>query len=210
MLENDHKLIYVPHIVELYEFLRYTNRSQLEKYVFDCGAGGGDPGLALFAINGYKAKGIDISKEAVNNAMKYARDSKINFKISIGDMRSIPESSNSISFLYSLYSIFHLTKNDVKIAMDEIYRVLSPRGLCFINFVSVDDSYYGKGESLGNNQFNQQEGNGMSVHSYYEDNEPDSLFLNFELIFKEKRIRTIYRDNLSYDEVYLLYLAQKK
>ena len=49
----------IPHLFELYGFLRHTKRSSLKKYIYDCGTGGGDPGLAMVARNGDVKEGIE-------------------------------------------------------------------------------------------------------------------------------------------------------
>ncbi len=76
--------------------------------------------------------------------------------------------------------------------MKEMERVLKVGGLCFVNFVSIDDVMFGQGQEVGRGEFLQgwypgiiKEGH---VCSYYEDSEPDRYFGHFEIIRKEKRI----------------------
>jgi ubiquinone/menaquinone biosynthesis C-methylase UbiE len=200
---------YVIRFPELYQFLRYCLSSSLEKDIIDLGAGGGDPPLYLFYKYGFSTMGIEIDNFYLDLAQKFCKGRKINLNIKKGDMRKISLEENSFSFIYSIYTIFHMSKTDVKLAMDEIYRVLRPNGLCFINFVSVDDVYYGEGVDLGNNQWDQEERKGKEIvrviHSYFEDDEVDKYFSRFKMILKEKKITMI-----PHRGVYLNIIAKKK
>lgn len=183
-----------PLVRPLYGFLKECNASPLEKEVLDCGAGGNHPPLALFYEHGYKTYGIDISDEQVALAQKFCKENDIDLNITKGNICNIPFRTESLSFIYSINTVCHLSKKDTATAMKEIERVLKPEGLCFINFVSVDDVCYGDGEEVGKGEFVQEfdwypgivkEGH---VCSYYEDTEPDEYFQSFEIIRKEKRI----------------------
>jgi len=186
-----------PLVRPLYGFLKECNASPLEKEVLDCGAGGNKPPLALFYENGYKTYGIDTSDEQIGLAHKFSKENNVELNITKGDIRDIPFDSESLSFVYSINTLCHLSKKDTTTAMKEIGRVLKPNGLCFINFVSVDDTYFGHGHKVGKGEFIQEEDwypgiiKEGHVCSYYEDEEPDEYFLNFEIFRKEKRINEL-------------------
>jgi len=118
-----------------------------------------------------------------------------------GDMRHLSFRSVSFSFVYSFNAIFFMTKNDIAISMREIERVLKPSGLCFVNFVSVDEPNKGPfcKPFLGNPRF-----------SKHEDHEADKYFTNFEIIHKEKRIidKRTHRKRLV--QAYIDYVVHKK
>jgi len=163
----------------LYKFLRECNSSPLEKTILDCGAGGDDPPLQLFCDYGYKTYGIEVAENPLKQSTDFCRGNKVGLNISKGDMRRIPFKSEAFSFVYSYNAIFFMTKKDIAVAMKEIERVIKPNGLCFVNFLSVDDperNTFCK-SFLGSTGF-----------SYYEDDEPDKYFRNFEILHKEKRI----------------------
>ncbi|MFW9971617.1 MAG: class I SAM-dependent methyltransferase [Candidatus Odinarchaeota archaeon] len=171
----------------LYNFLRFTNSSSLEKKILDCGAGGSNPKLAFFYENGFDTYGIDVSEDSINWANEYCENCGINLKIIKADMRNIPFDTAFFSFVFSYNSIFHLNKIDTGIAIKEMYRVLKKGGLCYMNLLSKDDQNYGKGIEQNPGEIVTIEGNGKFFHSYYDDNEPDSYFKDFEIIYKEKR-----------------------
>jgi ubiquinone/menaquinone biosynthesis C-methylase UbiE len=119
--------------------LRQCNASSLEKQILDCGAGGREPPLALFYQYGYQTYGIEIAEEALSEATRFCRERAMHLNIFRGDMRHIPFTSESFSFVYAFNSIMFMTKPDVALSMGEIERVLKPGGLVYVNFVSVDE-----------------------------------------------------------------------
>ena len=183
-----------PLVRPLYGFLKECIESPLEKVILDCGAGGSIPPLVLFYQHGFRTCGIDISDGEIELAMKFCRDNGMNLNLVKGDIRHIPFDDESMNFVYSINTVCHLSKRDTAGALKEMERVLRPTGLLFVNFSSVNDVYFGRGQKVGRGEFLQEydwyldivkEGH---VCSYYEDAEPDRYFSRFEIIRKEKRI----------------------
>lgn len=171
----------------IYKFLKECNASPMEKTVLDCGAGGDNPPLRLFLESGYNTVGIEISDDSLNRAKKFARKQSLRLNILKGDVRKLPFKDEAFSFAYSYNTLPLMSKKDVEIAMAEIERAIKPDGLCFVNFVSVDD-----------------EG---PADSYYEDDEPDQYFANFQILHKEKRIILVGKEQ---KQAYIDYISQKK
>ncbi len=170
----------------LYNFLRYAVSNPLESKILDCGAGGPDPKLALFSENGFETYGIDISDDQIYESIKFCEKQGIDLNIIKGDMKKIPFDSEFFGFVFSYNSIFHLSKKDSGVAIDEIFRVLKKGGLCYLNFLSIDDRWFEEGEELNSGEIIRKEGEDVFLHSYYEDDEPDNYFDDFEIIYKEK------------------------
>ena len=184
----------------LYRFLKECNSSPLQKTVLDCGAGGDDPPLQLFYDYGYETCGIEVAENPLKQAKKFCRENKIELNILKGDMRHIPFKSESLSFTYSFNAIFFMAKEDIAISMKEIERVLKPNGLCFVNFLSVDDPKRNKfcNSFLGSTGF-----------SYHEDDEPDKYFDSFEIVHKEKRITRKLWERKHLIQADIEYIAKK-
>lgn len=66
-----------------------------------------------------------------------------------GDMRNLRFDDSTFSFVYSYNSIFHMSKEDIQKSINEFYRVLKPKGLMFVNFLTTSDFRCGHGENLG-------------------------------------------------------------
>lgn len=197
---------------ELYTFLDYCNNSSLEKEVLECGAGIGpsmEPLLVRFFDYGYETHGIDISEERLMNAQEYCDENELDLDIRKGDMREIPFENESMSFVFSYNTIFHMAKEDVGVAMSEINRVLKPEGLCFVNFLSVDSESFGSGEDVGKGEYLDKHNIKDALHSYFEDDEPDAYFTGLEILHKEKRIREWLIGGKKNIRAYIDYIAMK-
>lgn len=194
---------------QLYRFLNYCNESNLEKSVLDCGAGGDCPPLALFSDYGYKTNGIEISDSQIEKAKVFSEKYGFELNISKGDMRKLPFEDESISYIYSYNSIFHMIKNDMMKSVNEIKRVLKPEGICCINFLSVLDSGYGEGEKLGEGEFLQIERNEKVIHSYYSIDEAEKHFNDMKILFKENRILERIYEGKKIKQGYIDYIVQK-
>jgi len=195
---------------QLYRFLDYCNQCDLEKSVLDCGAGGDCPPLALFTEYGYKTQGLEISDSQIEKAKNFSRKYGLNLNISKGDMRQLPFENESISYIYSYNSIFHMTKKDIEKSINEIKRVLKPGGLCCINFLSLQDSWYGQGEELGKNEFLQMERGEKVIHTYYEIDEGEKHFQDMKVLFKENRVLERIFEGEKIKQGYIDYIVQKQ
>lgn len=195
---------------QLYKFLRYCNEQDLEKVVLDCGAGGNCPPLALFAENGYKTLGIEFDDAQLDKANQFAKDHGLELNILKGDMRELHIADKSISYVFSYNAIFHMKKNDISKSIGEMKRVLKPGGLCFVNFLTVNDFGYGEGEELGKGEYLQREGEDKVIHTYYEIHEGDAHFDDMEIIFKENRVLERIFEGEKIRQGYIDYIVRKK
>jgi ubiquinone/menaquinone biosynthesis C-methylase UbiE len=195
---------------QMYRFLSYCNQYDLDKIVLDCGAGGDCPPLALFAEHGYKAYGIEISDSQIKKANEFADMQGLELNISKGDMRKLQFEDESISYIYSYNSIFHMPKADIKKSINEIKRVLKPGGICCLNFLSKEDGCYGEGEKVGEDEFLQEEHGGKVIHSYYELDEAEQSFNDMEILFKENRVLERIYEGEKIKQGYIDYIIRKK
>ena len=194
---------------QLYKFLKYCNEIDLDKSVLDCGAGGNCPPLALFSEFGYKTYGIELNDSQIEEAKKFSKEHNIELNISKGDMRKLPFEDESISFIYSYNTIFHMKKEDITKAVNEIKRVLKPGGICFINFLSINDSDYGQGEKIGEGEFVQTERGEKVIHTYYDIEEAEKHFKDMDILFKENRALETLHEGEKIKQGYIDYIAQK-
>jgi SAM-dependent methyltransferase len=190
----------------LYEFLRQCNASPLEKVVLDCGAGGETPPLSLFYQYGYQTFGVEIAQEPLAKAQAFCKETGMDLHIFAGDMRRIPFASASFSFVYSYNAIFFMTKPDIAQSMGEIERVLKPEGLCYVNFVSVDDP---DREPFCETAFARQLLKSERF-AHHEDNEADVFFAGFEIVRKEKRLLEKLVGEKRYEQAFIEYIARKR
>ena len=194
----------------LYNFLKYCNMSSCEKNVLDCGAGGSNPPLSLFYEFGYKTYGIEICKKQLEKANTFCDEHNMSLNIKYCDMKEIPFNNEFFSFLFSYNTSVHMKKKDFLIALSEFYRVLKYGGLCYVNFLSEECDSYGKGIEDGKGEFIQREENEKVIYCHYNDNEIEECFMNFEVIYKEKRTIKRKLEGEEFTVVYLDYILMKK
>jgi ubiquinone/menaquinone biosynthesis C-methylase UbiE len=105
-----------------------------------------------------------------------------------------------------------MNKVDIKKAINEMIRVLKPRGLCFVNFLSIDSEFYGKGEEKKPGEFLQFESDEKIMHTFFTDEESDGFFgnLEIEILYKEKRILHKKLEDRVMKDSYIDYIVQKK
>lgn len=174
---------------QLYTYLLYCNGHGLEKKVLDCGAGGAQPPLALFAENGYQTYGIELKEKQIEKANNFADEHQLDLNITQGDLRQLPFEDDSFPYIYSYNTIFHMSKEEMAKAIQEIRRVLKTGGLCFVNFVSTNDIRCGKGKKVGEGEYLQEEHGEEVMHCFFETDEAEEYFDGFKIIYKEERIR---------------------
>lgn len=195
--------------IPIYNFLNYCNDIDIQKNVLECGAGGSIPPLYIFNKHGYETYGIDISEDQIIKAENFCKENGLKLNIKKGDMRNIEFEDEFFSFVYSYNSIFHMSKSEIKLTINEIGRVLKKKGLCFINFLSIDDCRFGEGDKVGSGEYLQDENNKKIVHSYFDDNEAEEYLTNFKVLFKEKRVIERYEDGKKYKLSYIDYIIEK-
>jgi len=193
----------------LYRYLMYCNETEMERTVLDCGAGGDTPPLALFAEYGYITRGIDCDPGQIELANTYGREHQYFLDIRQGDMRRLDFGNESLGFVYSYNSIFHMRKNEVRQSMEEMKRVLKPGGLLFANFLTVNDFRCGEGVAVGENEYEQFDDELPVIHSYYNPAEPDTLFHDLEILYKEDRVLERIYNGERIRQGFVDYIARK-
>ncbi len=194
----------------LYKFLYFCNNNQLENNILDCGAGGDCPPLTLFYSQDYDVQGIELSQSQIDKAETFSKKHEINLNIAKGNMLNIPFENEYFSYVYSYNTIFHMSKNDIHKAVNEIKRVLKPGGLCFINFLSCNDDEYGEGTQIAESEFQQEEKGEKVLHSYFQDDEADKYFVEMKILIKENRILEIFDGSKRVKQGFIDYIVEKK
>lgn len=183
----------------VYEFLCFINERHTEAErtyqgrILDCGAGGPVPPLALFAQYGYEAWGIDISDGQLSLASHFCQQQGLDVHFRQADMRKIPFEDESFEYVYEHYSMCHLSKKDTASTIQEMYRVLKPQGLCLLGVMSVDCWPTSRlGQEMEPGEFWGDEGDEGRLHSLFSDEEIEDLLSGWEIVFKEKQVRTLW------------------
>jgi ubiquinone/menaquinone biosynthesis C-methylase UbiE len=191
----------------LYTFLDYANDLSIERKILDCGVGGSFPKLTLFSFHMYELYGIEILKERLESAENFCIKYNIKADLILGDIRNLPYDSEMFGFVYSYNTIFHMKKVDVKKSIQEMFRVLKPGGLLYLNLLSIDDLLFGDGEEISPATFRKVENEEILEHTFFEFNEGDKYFSNYQIIYKQ--IRKEFLNQYEYISGMIDYIVKK-
>lgn len=166
---------------QVYAFLSFIQRHEgagsipAGRRILDCGAGGPRPPLALFAEHGFDVVGVEVDPERAEMAREAGRERGLSLDIREGDMRALPFDDDTFDYVYEFYSLCHLTRADMPVAIREMMRVLKPGGVCYLGFMGKD-SWPLFGRDTGRGEVVFDEGGREVLHSVYEAGEPDDYF----------------------------------
>ncbi len=176
--------MYITRASNIYKVLFHCENEGVTRKVLDCGAAGPNPLLYVFYQSGYKVKGIDISREAIEESVRFEEERKCRLNIDYGDMVCIADGDEKYGCCYSYNSVFHMKKEAVKKAIGEFIRVVEKGGIIYFNLLSKDDFMYGQGEEIEEGVFyNEAE---KTCHSFWEEEEAEPVIKGTTILEKER------------------------
>ncbi|MEJ2251441.1 MAG: class I SAM-dependent methyltransferase [Candidatus Lokiarchaeota archaeon] len=191
---------------EIYDLLYYCEQYKSGKKVLDCGAGGAYPKLALFADKSYELFGIDSSIESLQKAYNFAKENQIEINLKKADIREIPFPDASFDVVYSYNTIFHLRKRGIKKAIDEIIRVLKPKGIGYINFLDVKDVIHKTDKEDAPGEFINPSNGYDAIHTLLTTNECEAMLNKVKILERQRKyinnISSNYKETFGYLDYY--------
>ena len=161
--------------IDLYQVKKDTNR------ILDVGCGNGNH-VVFFAEQGFNVYGIDISGEAIEIANDWLARKGLKADLRVGDIEKLPFDDGYFDVVVSHGVLDHIPFLKAKKAMEEIKRVLLPRGYVFITLRSTEDSEFGRGKEVEHNAFLLQNGYEKGIIQHYFGFEKiRDLFKGFEI-----------------------------
>ena len=157
--------------------------------VLDLGCGMGRHTL-LFAENGFKATGYDLS----DSGLKVLRGEKekrgLELDVIKGDVVNLPFSDRSFDTALAYHSVYHVDTAGMMHVISEIKRVIRPGGEVYLTLISKKTYSYTAGDSVyvdQNVRMKKEEDGTTLPHFYVNYDDILELFSDFEII----RIRQI-------------------
>jgi len=191
--------VYPPQVYAFLSFIHHNAPalpSTPARRILDCGAGGPRPPLALFAEHGFVAVGVELDAVRAELARSAGRERGLTLDIRQGDMRALPFEDGSFDYVYEFYSLCHLSRADMPVAIGEMMRVLKPGGVCYLGFMGKS-SWPVFGREMGKGELVIEEGGHPVLHSVYEEGEPDAYFKPWIIVQKHVSVQrnlTQWRD----------------
>lgn len=87
--------------------------------------------LRFFAKEGFDVSGIDASPKAISIAKKYFSDNSLKGRFNVGSFDNLPFKDEFFDMVIDRAALTHAGDSIQKTAINEIYRVLNPKG-CFL------------------------------------------------------------------------------
>jgi SAM-dependent methyltransferase len=97
--------------------------------VFDVGCGAAGHVTRYLADRGADVVGVDVSAASIEVAR--AREPALRFEVA--DMRDLPAADGALTGLVAFYSVIHLPREQVPVALAEFRRVLRPGGVLLVS-----------------------------------------------------------------------------
>ncbi len=115
----------IPKVVEIF------SKCEIKK-VLDLACGSGRHTLYL-AKKGFEVYGIDISEEGIKTAKSLLHENNLHRNLIVGSIyERLPYRDNFFCGVISIRSLNHGTIEDIRKAIQEIERVLKPKGLVYV------------------------------------------------------------------------------
>jgi len=92
------------------------------------------------AKSGYNVVGIDLATNLIREAKLRAKKQGLKVHFNIGSMTKLPYKAQSFDKIFCLWSSFNhlLTRAEQVKALNEMYRVLKPDGLAFLEMINAE------------------------------------------------------------------------
>lgn len=131
--------------------------------LLDLGCGAGMPVGRSFVDNGWSVTGVDFSSKMLALANKYVPE----MKTVCTDMCDIQFEKGEFNAIASIYSLFHVPKNQHADLFTKFFRWLQPNGMALFTYATQE--YTGSEEFEGYKEF-------LGQQLFYSHEAPDTLY----------------------------------
>ena len=114
------------------------NKATYPGWALDIGCGTGRAFLPLTEA-GYQVIGLDPTMKCLRFSQQRVKQSNINAYPVLASAAQIPLPNQSIAFVFAISCLFHLGLVEMTNALQEICRVLLPRGKAVLPFLDLED-----------------------------------------------------------------------
>ncbi len=190
VVTGDFKKVWLePCITSFYLLNRWQGLNKKKYLDLGCGLG---RHTILFAENGFDTYAFDLSHEAVQKTMEYAKQNNLKVNCQEGDMLNLPYDNNSFDCIMCFNVISHTDTEGIKKIIQELKRVLKDDGEVYLTLCSKETWGFQQSDWPmvdENTRLRMDDGPEKGVPHFYADyNLIRELFSDFEIvqIFQEE------------------------
>ncbi len=152
------------------------------KKIYDLGCGTGRH-LVYLAKQGFSMYGADISDTGLSYTYKWLEEEGLKAELVNSDMTEILYPDEFFDVVISIFVMYHNTLDNIEKTVGEIYRVLKPKGLAFVNLNSKRDRKYGHGEEIEKDTFiTSVSADAGVLHHFFDEESARELFDDFDIL----------------------------
>ncbi len=151
----------------------------------------------LFARHGFQVTALDLADSGLQRLSESAK--KMNLSISTvstvkANVKALPLKNASFDAVLAYHSIYHVDSEGIDRAIDEVHRVLKPRGEVFFTFVSKSTFSYNDPECkiIDNHVRMKKEEDGSILPHYFCDKEDVFRLMAKYKIIKIRHVEDIF------------------
>jgi SAM-dependent methyltransferase len=196
---------------EVVRFLAYAFPEKKRRRglrALDLGAGSGRH-TVLLSRWAFRTYAVDYALQAVINVRAFLAEEGLEGRAACAGLDRLPFRDNVFDVVLAWESIFYGDEAAVARAVAEARRVLAPRGFCFANLRSPDDSHVAESEiTSGRTYLNRGEWDGLTFTVYDEEAARELVADGFELVWFDRYVVT-RRNDASRDAGWMLLVRKK-
>lgn len=172
----------------------YLTRKKVKR-VLDVGCGNGRH-IKFFAEQGFDVFGIDISKEAIDLAGVWLKSENLKADLKVGTSEKLPYEDEYFDIVLLDGVLDHIKFSNAKKTIEEVKRVLAPKGYLFLKLRSTLDSEFERGKKVDYHTFILEEGyEGGEIQHFFDSEEIKELlneFKIFDMVLIEEKFPRSY------------------
>lgn len=181
------------------------------KDILDLGCGIGRHSI-LFKQKGFNTYAMDLSRDAINKASRWARNLNLQIDFKVDNMTNLPYDNEMMDAIFAYYVISHTDTKGVIQILKEIRRVLKNQGEVYLTFGSKDSWGYKSNWPRvdENTKIRLEDGPDNNVPHFFADRELIyDLLGGFEIIDLKQIIKIEKKNDVIKDHHHYHVLAKK-
>lgn len=167
--------------------------------ILDLGCGLGRNTI-LFARNGFRTSGLDLSEFGVTKTREKLAESGLAGSVVCGDIHNLPYDDDSFDALLAYHVISHTDSIGIRTILNEMSRVVRSKGELYFTLCSKESPTFKKGtyKRLDANTVLKNDGPEQDIPHFYTDENELADLLHQMKVLKIRHIKDIFSNSYSW------------